>query len=158
MNRLWCLFILALCFSCTEKHSENQQEDCPKDQEALKYVETFFATFEKEGVAESLDYLFSTNQWLATSSKSQIDDLKSRLQPELDSFGGYVGYELITSNMIGDCLVHYSYVVKFSKLPIRFNFTFYKSSDTWCLQSFNYDTKLLEELNETSKIYYLELK
>ena len=73
------------------------------------------------------------------------------------SVGAFKGYELITEKHVANSLITNSYLVKHELHPVRFTFTFYKAENDWKIFHFNFDTKLLEELLEASKLYYQNL-
>lgn len=47
-------------------------------------------------------------------------------------------------------------LVKYDRQPLRFSFTFYKAKDVWQLYNFEYIDRLIEELDESSKVYRLK--
>lgn len=127
-------------------------------QEPEEHINIFFNIYQSKNINIALDSLFSTNPWLMERSKDNIDNIKSQLASYSNILGKYKGFELIMSKKIGGCLQQYTYIVKFDRQPLRFNFIFYRASDIWGLQNFRYDDNLSEELYESSKIYYLEDK
>ncbi|WP_209405780.1 hypothetical protein [Pseudozobellia sp. WGM2] len=50
-----------------------------------------------------------------------------------------------------------SYLVKFDRQPIRFTFQFYKPYNQWRTHRFKYDGNVDEEIEESAKVYYLDL-
>ena len=52
--------------------------------------------------------------------------------------------------------MHYSCVVKYEMQLIRFMFTLYKPKDKWLLINFQFSTDFTNELDDSSKFYYIE--
>lgn len=125
-------------------------------QEPLKYVEDFFITYDEKGAISALDKIFQTNSWMMERSKDKIENVKNQLGNLVSIIGDYHGYEFICIRSIGKSIVQYSYLVKYDRQPLRFSFTFYKAKDVWQLYNFEYDDRLIEELDESSKVYRLK--
>lgn len=122
----------------------------------LKIIEEFFKLYEEKDSGAALDYVFGTNKWM-DDSKDQIENVKFKMtNTVVKSMGDYFGYDLITKKTIGDKLAFYSYLVKYDRQPIRFNFLFYNPNGTWRLQNFSFDDKLKDELEEGAKAHRLK--
>ena len=121
-----------------------------------KIIEAFFKLYEEKDSGSALDYLFGTNKWM-DDSKDQIENVKFKIHNTVvKSMGDYFGYDLVTKKTVGDKLVFYSYVLKYDRQPIRFNFLFYNPNGTWRLQNFSFDDKIKDELEEGAKAYRLK--
>lgn len=120
--------------------------------------ETLVAKFFKEypkGPAKAVENLYSTNPWVLRN-RDAVDQLKgeiAKLTP--DYVGKYYGYELIVKRQIASSFTLHSYLVRYDRQPIRFTFEFYKADDKWFLYSFQFDTNLDDELEESAKLQYL---
>ena len=145
MKRFIFLVLMTVFVSCNNKDKN----------ESPKYlVNNFFEIYETKGVNVALDNIFQTNEYMVKQSKSDIETLKESLSSFINLIGNYHGYEIISEYSMGKSITHYCCIVKYDTQPIRFNFTFYKSSDTWVLYNFNYDNKIVNELDEMAKYHY----
>lgn len=124
--------------------------------EPQKIIDEFFKLYKEKSSDAALDYLFGTNKWM-NDSKDQIDNVKFKLNSTIiKSMGQYYGYDQITKKNIGNRIELHTFLLKYDKQPIRFNFLFYKPNDQWRLQTFSFDDNLKEELEEATKIFRLE--
>ncbi|MGB1308027.1 MAG: hypothetical protein ACPG6B_03895 [Oceanihabitans sp.] len=143
-----CIAIIMLTFS-TISFAQNKPEEI---------VAKFFTEYQNEGASKALDNLYSNNKWMnrktdaITKLKQQFGTLNE------DYVGKYYGYELIVEKKLSNSYILLSYLVKFERQPIRFTFQFYKPDNEWLTQSFKYDGNIDEEIEESAKVYYLELK
>jgi len=117
-------------------------------------VDTFFQKYELEGPTKSLDYLFSLNPWMKTN-KEQISSVQNALNASIKLIGSYSGYELITKKSIGQNFVLYSYMIRYSRQPIRFTLIFYRPNKEWVFYNFKFDDSLSSELEEAAKAKFL---
>lgn len=143
-------FIHILCYSIILIGSLKAQET------PTVIIERFFEEFEQQGSSVAIDNLYKSNKWV-TNSKDVITQIKSKMKTELenpDFIGEYFGYEQILMKSLNPSLKLYSYMVKYHRQPIRFNFTFYKPDNIWMIYSFKYDGNIPDELEEAAKIYY----
>jgi hypothetical protein len=155
------LFILLICFiGC---HSSNSQSQTTNLQEQVKeldlkkvneYISVFFKKYKDEGTSKAIDYIFSSNNLLV--STSQLYDLKNKLDSTRKILGNYDGQALITEKNVSTDLVLLTYLVKHEKQPIRFSFIFYKPNADWVLFKFQYDDQVISELEDSGKIYFIK--
>jgi len=121
-------------------------------------VSKFFTDYKNEGASKALDNLYSNNKWM-NRAKDAITQLKQQLGTlDEDYVGKYYGYELIVEKRLSDSFILMSYLVKFDRQPIRFTFQFYKPDNEWRTHSFKYDGSIDDEIEESAKVYYLDLK
>lgn len=121
-----------------------------------KIIEEFFVKYKDKNSDIALDYLFSTNKWM-DSSKDQIENVKFKITSTVvKAMGEYYGSELITKMNVGDKILNYTYLLRYDRQPIRFNFLFYCPNGKWQLQNFSFDDKIADELEEASKVYRLK--
>ena len=105
-----------------------------------------------------MDNLYKNNKWINRATDA-ITNLKQQLEAlNEDYVGKYYGYELITEKKLSDSFILMSYLVKYDRQPIRFTFQFYKPNNEWITFSFKYDGNIDEEIEESAKVYYLNLK
>jgi len=121
-------------------------------------VSIFFTQYKDEGASQALDNLYKNNKWINRATDA-ITNLKQQLEAlNEDYVGKYYGYELITEKKLSDSFILMSYLVKYDRQPIRFTFQFYKPNNEWITFSFKYDGNIDEEIEESAKVYYLNLK
>ena len=120
-------------------------------------VNTFFEKFKENGSTEALNFLYEQNEWISKSSddvillKNQMESLSE------DYIGKYFGYEQIVEKKLSDSFILRSYIVKYSRQPLRFTFKFYRPDDLWIFYGFSYDANLSEEIEEAAKLYRFRL-
>lgn len=147
-NKLLLILIIALNFTITS-NSQNTPESI---------IEKFFDNYENKGSEIALDEMYATNPW-TSRIQDGINNLKTQLARfDKDLVGEYYGYEFLIKKQIGNSYVLYSYFLKFDRQFLRLTFQFYKPNNEWRLNSFKFDDNFEEELEESAKIYYLELK
>lgn len=121
-------------------------------------VSKFFTEYQNDGASKALDNLYSNNKWMNRATDS-ITKLKQQLGTlNEDYVGKYYGYELIVEKRLSDSFILMSFLVKFDRQPIRFTFQFYKPDNEWRTHSFKYDGNIDDEIEESAKVYYLDLK
>ncbi|GHM98874.1 hypothetical protein WSM22_03640 [Cytophagales bacterium WSM2-2] len=120
-----------------------------------KMIDEFFNRYKSKNPNDAIDYIFSTNKWMA-DTQDQIDNIKFKLNGTLKLLGEYKGFNPITKKTIGEHLSFHTFLVRYDRQPLRFNFLFYKASDQWAMYSFSYDDNLDEELKEAARAYKLK--
>jgi len=75
---------------------------------------------------------------IAKAKEATIQQLKSA-NPR---FGDPVGYERITSRIIGKSVMKFVYIVKCENHLLRWRFFFYKPKDKWILNYFHWDDRI----------------
>ncbi len=83
----------------------------------------------------------------ATSiSKEDVDALEAQITGQTPTiqknYGQPLGYLLISKDNLRDTVMRMTYIVKYQKHLIRWNFIFYKPVDSWVLDYFNYDDSI----------------
>ncbi len=136
--------ILILFFSTSSIYAQKNGNDI---------IEKFFTLYEKNPI-EAVDYVFSTNKWMARNQDG-VDNLKNQLKNSLDLIGTYRGYEIITSRNVGNSYKLISYMLKYDRQPLRFTFILYNPNSKWQVQNFKFDDNLGEEIEESAKLYFL---
>lgn len=137
---------MASFISCNEKNE--------KDQAPTFLVKNFFKIYEEKGVDNALNSIFQTNKYMIEQPQSNIDNIKESLSTHISLIGNYHGYEIVSEYSLGKSLKHYCCIVKYDKQPLRFNFIFYKSETSWVLHNFNFDNKIVDELDEMAEYHY----
>ena len=119
-------------------------------------INNFFSSYEKDA-GKAVKEMYKTNIW-TERIKDDIENIAIKLNGlTLDYVGKYYGYELITNKKFSESFELYSYLIKYDRQPIRFTFKFYKPNDKWMLYSFKFDDSFTEEIEESAKLYYLDL-
>ncbi|WP_460219063.1 hypothetical protein [Psychroserpens sp. MEBiC05023] len=120
-------------------------------------VETFFEKYKTGGSTDALNYIYSKNDWVNPSSDDVLL-LKNQMETLTEDYvGKYYGYELILEKKLSDSYVLKSYLVKYGRQPLRFNFQFYKPNKEWIFHGFSFDANLTEEIKEAAKLYNFRL-
>ena len=114
-------------------------------------INDFFQVYENEGVEIAIDNLFSKSKWL-TQNQEQINTLKQDLTNIEKQLGEYHGYESIAKKTLNNNLELHTILVKYDRQPIRFVFILYNPDGNWRVQNFHYDSKLIDELENSAKI------
>jgi hypothetical protein len=120
-------------------------------------IKSFFATYSKNP-GKAVEDIYATNPWSARI-KDGIENVKKEVNGyNVNYVGKYYGQELITKKQLSESFILYSYMVKYDRQPMRFVFKLYKPNDKWTLYSFKIDTNLDVEIEESAKLYYLNLE
>jgi hypothetical protein len=130
-------FIFIIMGSC------NNHDRSDENAEPEKSVKQLFEVYKVSGPKNALDQLLLTNKYI---SKANADSVGVQLERLTKDFGDYQGYEIIATKNYGKGIVLITCIVKYSQLPIRFNFRFYQPGNGWRIQDFNYQTNFLKEL------------
>ena len=128
---------------------------CFAQNDPQKIIDEFFSRYKSKSPIDAVDYIFSTNKWM-TESKDQIENIKFKLGSTLKLLGSYYGQNQITKKTLGEHLTLYTFLVRYDRQPLRFNFLFYKANDQWVILNFSYDDSIDEELKEATKAYRLK--
>lgn len=120
-------------------------------------VEEFFIDYKNDGATKALDKLYSTNKWMERATDA-ITNVKTKLEGlNEDYVGKYYGYELIAEKKLTESYLLLSYLVKFDRQPIRYTFHFYRPDNKWIIYNFKFDAGIDDEIEESAKLYYLNM-
>ncbi|MDB5256764.1 MAG: hypothetical protein JWM14_1459 [Chitinophagaceae bacterium] len=119
-------------------------------------MDKFFKTYQKNKPVDAIEELYSHNPWLARKN-DDVEKLKTQFRDLQTLVGEYNGHELLYSRNVKDCFMLTTYLVKYDRQPVRFNFQFYKAKDQWILFSFSYDDSFDDDLESAIKSEILEL-
>jgi hypothetical protein len=104
-------------------------------------ADKFFKDYQSLGVSNSIDNLYASNKWMELSAEA-VGALKTQLEGlTLDFVGKFYGYELIKEQKIGENYLFLTYLGRYDRQPIKFEFEFYKPSNNWQIHSFSFDDK-----------------
>jgi hypothetical protein len=145
MTRLAPLCLLCIAFAAPVLGQSEPQD----------LIAAFAERLHTEGPHVAVDSLFSTNEWMMRSQDTR-DQITTQLTNLLPLIGAYHGREQIATRQAGGSLVLYSYLFKYDRQPVRFNFMFYRPEEEWRLYRFTFDDSFDVELEEANKLYYLD--
>jgi len=123
--------------------------------EPQKTMDEFFYRYKNKSPNDAVGYIFGTNKYMAKSA-DQVENVKYKLNSAIALMGKYYGYDPLTKKTAGENLVIYTFLVRYDRQPIRFNFTFYKANDQWVIFNYSFDDSVTEELKEAVKITFLK--
>ena len=145
------------CYNASHRKSQSRPRESSRTENCTSnpLVDTFFANY-KLSPEIALDSMYNTNVYLIKGTL-EMDTLKRQLRQLLSQLGTYRGYDLITRNAVSEHYAIYSYILYYDRQPVRFNFIVYQPPGRqWHLQYFQFDTKLGDELEESSSVKFLQ--
>lgn len=135
MKLIIACFLILVLVSCS---SNNKQQ---------KLIDTFFLKYEQKGVESAIEHIYSSNPFMQNEGTCQRDSLTNMLNDLTKQLGKYEGHELLRKEQISKSLEIQSYLVKYERQPLRFNFILYHSMNKWHFQNFQYDSNITDEIN-----------
>lgn len=141
MTKVFRLSILMMFLMCCGTYTIQAQA---KPEEVTEH---FFELYQTVGSDEAVDYVFSTNKWL-NSEKVTIDNIKAQLKKGMAIIGQYYGYELIQKDSLSENFVMMSYMLRYDRQPIKFEFILYKPNDKWQIQNLKFDDRLDDDIEK----------
>ncbi|MDW3645492.1 MAG: hypothetical protein R8P61_00340 [Bacteroidia bacterium] len=141
-TRIFTVISLLLIFYTSSLSAQNTTRDI---------TDKFFQLY-TEDPGKAIDYGFSTNKWVMEKNMAAVENVRLKLLNLINLIGDYRGYEMVNEKTIGESLKLQSYMMKYDRQPIRFTFIFYRPSDSWVVQNFQYDANLTDELEELGRI------
>ncbi len=118
-------------------HAQSDTEKIPGE---------FFRIFESSPM-EAFDFAFGTNKWMERNIDG-IESVKAKYKDLIPLLGEYYGYEKIGDARIADGLIMNTYMVKYDRQPMRFDFILYRPKDEWQLQNLEFSDNWEEALEE----------
>jgi hypothetical protein len=112
----------------------------------------FFDIYKKQSFDNALEYLYSTNK-NAKDYQSGLANLKTQVDSSVQTVGHFLSYELISKASAGKSIMLLTFLVKCEKDALTFRVLFYKPADVWQAQTFKFDNKIGDELEDASKAY-----
>ncbi len=107
--------------------------------EARSYCEEVINHVEKGRIEEA--FVLIGSQWpFPVEELKQVQEQaeKNRVFVE-ERFGQPCGYRLVKEEVVPEVCLRYTYVIKYEKHLVRWQFVFYKAKDRWQLNSFEWD-------------------
>jgi len=118
--------------------------------EPKEIIDTFFSHFPESMMNEAVDGVFASNPWM-----NRQEDQKTNFKTNLGSLEGlvgtYFGVDYVAEKRMGDNLIGYTYIARYDRQPVRFEFVFYKPNEEWLVYSFTYDDQVDEDLVEAMR-------
>ena len=71
-----------------------------------------------------------------------LEKVKLQLPTIRQRFGLSVGYEFLGEKTLGSSLIRITHLQKFERHPVTWVFIFYKGTNAWVLDSFNFQDKI----------------
>src|SRR5258708_30609624 len=96
--------------------------------EPEKITLTFFDTYKTSGPTKALGAFLRTNKYI---SDPVADSVAAKLGRLTAGLGEFQGFEKITEKTYGENIMLLTYIVKYSRQPLRFNFKFYQPGNGW---------------------------
>jgi hypothetical protein len=115
-------------------------------------VKKFFDLYKSQGSDLALRNIFLTNNFFM-ENQDESDNLIAQIRKTAKADGEYRGFDILTKKYAGPNLVIFVLLVRHDRSPMTFRMTFYRPTDKWQIQVFNFDTKMTDELEEASKGY-----
>lgn len=142
---IYLIVTFTLLVSCNQSN-----QGIPKGQSIPRpnydqFFDDFFNLYESEGVKSSLNYAYSTNQWIFNSPTKESEEVQRKLEEFTNNLGRYCGRKLLKEKVVNSNFVIRSYMLLYERQPLRFTFTLYKPESKWQLQSFQYDVGMNDE-------------
>ena len=139
-------FVYAILFSSLILLSCGQTKT-DKDKERINDVcDKFMLEFQHGNISKALQ-LLKVNSIMAPSA---IDTLQVTISKQkstiVSSYGKILSFEFINERKIRDFLAKRTYILKFEKYYLKFDFTLYKTPTGWRITNFNYNEDLIEVL------------
>jgi hypothetical protein len=113
-------------------------------------IEKFIGMLKAGQAEEAVDFLYGTNPWMSRKSDA-VQNVRSRLGSINQMVGSLKNHEKLQELPLGTRFVYLSYLAAYERQPIRFEFEFYKPTDTWIIFSFSFDDKLDDDIEQQAK-------
>jgi len=116
-------------------------------QKTTKEITDKFFQIYKASPEKAVTYGFSTNEWFKGNQEG-ITDLESRLTKLIGVVGNYSGYEKINEKNIGSNYKLETYMLKYTRQPVKFTFIFYRPVSDWQIQNFYFNTDFDDDIEK----------
>jgi hypothetical protein len=104
-----------------------------------KETETFLVSIIKGEVDKAYGELLS-NSMLANKLE-EVKLLKEQTKTAVNLYGKLIGYEPVKTQKYGNSIVRLVYVLKCERMPVIWEFYFYKAASDWKLTSIKFNDK-----------------
>ena len=106
----------------------------PQNANYEKKIDKFLLGILKGEIDNSYNELVSGT--LIETKKQEMQMIKDQTRMIVNIHGNGINYEFIKKQKYGDSIVRLMYIIKCEKMPIAFEFYFYKASTNWKLIHF----------------------
>jgi hypothetical protein len=142
-RRIIFTIVVLTLVSCGDNKSKTKGISEPE-----KITDKFFGIYKQDGPRKALNTLLPTNKYI---SGQDADSVAVKLQRLIVDLGDFQGYEKIRESTYGAGIIHLTYIVKYARQPLRFNFKFYQPGNGWRIQNFSYEVDFMDELDDTAR-------
>lgn len=108
----------------------------PQEGEYKKKVETFLSGLIKGEVDKSYDELLLNSPIASVPEKVEL--LKTQTQTGIRLYGELSAYEFVKKQEYGHSIVRLVYILKCERLPLTWEFYFYKAVSEWILVNISF--------------------
>ncbi len=107
--------------------------------EARSYCEAVIDHVAKDQIKEA--FVLIGAQWpFPVVELKEVQEQAEKNQVFVEErFGQPCGYRLVKEEVVSEVCLRYTYVIKYEKHLVRWQFVFYKAKDRWQLNSFKWD-------------------
>jgi hypothetical protein len=137
--------LLTIMFSIALLSCQNVGTDIAKEN-INRVCDKFMETFRQGQYTTAMDLLRENSVLGKEKIDTLLGTIKEQMPRLIAAYGKIVSSEFIRERKIKDFLTKRFYILKFEKYYLRFDFTLYKSSDSWAITAFSYDDNLIEVL------------
>ncbi|WP_371187322.1 hypothetical protein [Thalassotalea maritima] len=113
-------------------------------------IDSFFELYQQDQINEAIDFIYRSNQYITTTSE-QVSNRKTQLSTLKSLVGKIHHIDKIDTYKVGDNFVHITYLVIYDRQPIRYEFQFFKITDSWKIYSFAFDDHVTIEIAELAR-------
>ncbi|MCP4748978.1 MAG: hypothetical protein GY874_23030 [Desulfobacteraceae bacterium] len=143
MKRL--VFLLSLMILLISSVSYAKQND------PIKITEQFFTMIKDGKINQAYDMLLK-NSTGPVSKPDAIKLLQNQTASGLKIYGAVLGHEKITMEKFGGSITRLVYVLKSERMPIVWEFYFYKPKDKWHLAGIKFNDQF-QEIESKKKFF-----
>ena len=118
--------------------------------EPKQLAEDFIQSLGTDHQDEAMENLFSTNS-AAFMQKGRQDKMKLEISQMVRGGGKFSGADLLAEKQLGERMIGLTYLLRFNRSPIRFEFVFYKPDDRWMILKFSTRSGLADEIVEAMR-------
>lgn len=107
--------------------------------EARSYCEAVINHASKGQIEEAFVLVGSQWPFPVAELKPVQEQAEKNQVSVVERFGQPCGYRLVKEELVPEVCLRYTYVIKYEKHLVRWQFVFYKAKDRWQLNSFKWD-------------------
>lgn len=102
-------------------------------QEAPRTASEQFLNELSGSAEEGVGNLFRSNPDFSDRQPERLADIKAMANKQVADAGEMQGFELVSTDQVGESLVRLTYVAKYHRGPVVAQFTWYRSSERWSI-------------------------